>query len=181
MPSTTELALPCAVTAIASSLATYLILRTLQTPLAAAASPSSATIDDESDDDEPSSVHLNLPNEENKLIYVVRGDLGMTKGKIAAQCGHATLACYKKAARKYPELVRKYEREGQTKIALKAPAGGEQELELLQAQAMSLGLIAEIIHDAGRTQIAAGSATVLGIGPGPKTLIDQVTGKLSLL
>lgn len=35
---------------------------------------------------------------------------------------------------------------------------------MLQATAISLGLVAEVIHDAGRTQIAAGSATVLGIG-----------------
>lgn len=31
--------------------------------------------------------------------------------------------------------------------------------------------------DAGRTQIAAGSRTVLGIGPAPVALIDAVTGK----
>lgn len=51
----------------------------------------------------------------------------------------------------------------------------------LQAKAMSLGLCAKVIHDAGRTQIASGSATVLGIGPAPKSLIDQVTGGLKLL
>ena len=33
--------------------------------------------------------------EEQKLVLVVRTDLGMTKGKIAAQCSHATLACFK--------------------------------------------------------------------------------------
>lgn len=54
-------------------------------------------------------------------------------------------------------------------------------MELLHAQAMSLGLCARVIHDAGRTQIAAGSATVLGIGPAPKGRIDEVTGGLKLL
>lgn len=57
----------------------------------------------------------------------------------------------------------------------------EDELLMLQAQAMSLGLCAKIIHDAGRTQIASGSATVLGVGPGPKSVVDQVTGHLKLL
>jgi len=57
----------------------------------------------------------------------------------------------------------------------------EDELELLQAQAMSLGVCARIIHDAGRTQIASGSATVLGVGPAPKSVVDQVTGELKLL
>ena len=51
----------------------------------------------------------------------------------------------------------------------------------LQAQALSLGLCARIIYDAGRTQIASGSATVLGVGPGPKSVVDGVTGGLKLL
>lgn len=57
----------------------------------------------------------------------------------------------------------------------------EDGLELLQAQAVSLGLCAQVVHDAGRTQIASGSATVLGVGPGPNVVIDQVTGGLKLL
>ena len=55
------------------------------------------------------------------------------------------------------------------------------ELELLQAKAISLGLVAEVIADAGRTQIEAGSYTVLGIGPGPLSVINSVTGHLKLL
>lgn len=38
----------------------------------------------------------------------------------------------------------------------------------LQAIALSLGLPAQTIQDAGRTQIAPGSRTVLGVGPGKK-------------
>ena len=38
-----------------------------------------------------------------------------------------------------------------------------------------------IVHDAGRTQIAAGSQTVLAIGPAPKSEIDQITGHLPLM
>jgi len=51
---------------------------------------------------------------------------------------------------------------------------------LLQAQAMSIGLAAHSIRDAGRTQIAAGSRTVLAVGPGPVSIVDSVTGKLKL-
>ena len=52
---------------------------------------------------------------------------------------------------------------------------------ILQATAISLGLVAEVIADAGRTQIASGSHTVLGIGPAPKGVVDRVTGGLKLL
>jgi len=51
----------------------------------------------------------------------------------------------------------------------------------LQAKALSLGLCARLVRDAGRTQIRAGEATVLGVGPGPKGVVDMVTGGLKLL
>ncbi|KAJ6260288.1 hypothetical protein Dda_4513 [Drechslerella dactyloides] len=117
--------------------------------------------------------------EECKMVLCVRTDLGMTKGKIAAQCGHAVLACYKTVSRHAPLLLKRWEYIGQAKIALKVDS--EEELLTLQAQAVSVGLVARVIHDAGRTQIAAGSATVLGIGPGPKSIINQITGHLKLL
>ncbi|KAH9434487.1 hypothetical protein MCOR02_006488 [Pyricularia oryzae] len=123
--------------------------------------------------------------EECKLVLVVRTDLGMTKGKIAAQCSHATLACYKVLSRAATKsdaaarLLRRWERMGQAKIALQVKS--QEELEELQGVAHSLGVTAEAIHDAGRTQIAAGSMTVLGVGPAPKSLVDQITGKLKLL
>lgn len=102
-------------------------------------------------------------------------------GKIAAQCSHATLACYKTLVRANPShpILRQWERLGQAKVALKVDS--EEDMLMLQAQAVSLGLCAQVIHDAGRTQIASGSATVLGIGPAPKSKIDEVTGHLKLL
>ncbi|KAK3063142.1 hypothetical protein LTS18_002652 [Coniosporium uncinatum] len=123
-------------------------------------------------------------SEECKLVLVVRTDLGMTKGKIAAQASHATLACYKSLASlssSHPShnLLRRWERQGQAKVALQVKS--EDDLLLLQAQAVSLGICAKVIHDAGRTQIASGSATVLGVGPAPKGMVDKVTGHLKLL
>ncbi|KXX80667.1 Peptidyl-tRNA hydrolase 2, mitochondrial [Madurella mycetomatis] len=127
------------------------------------------------------------PNEECKLVLVVRTDLGMTKGKIAAQCGHATLACYKallQASQRDPQgaearLLRQWERHGQAKIAVQVK--GEDEMLALMGRARSLGVTAEVICDAGRTQIASGSRTVLGVGPAPKSAVDAVTGHLKLL
>lgn len=49
------------------------------------------------------------------------------------------------------------------------------------AKAQSLGVTAEVIQDAGRTQIEAGSMTVLGVGPAPKSVVDKITGHLKLL
>jgi PTH2 family peptidyl-tRNA hydrolase len=51
----------------------------------------------------------------------------------------------------------------------------------LMGRALSLGIVAEVIADAGRTQIASGSHTVLGVGPAPKSIVDKVTGGLKLL
>ncbi|KAF2839578.1 PTH2-domain-containing protein [Patellaria atrata CBS 101060] len=118
-------------------------------------------------------------SEECKLVLVVRTDLGMTKGKIAAQASHATLACYKTFLRLAPDspLLKRWERYGQAKVALQVKS--EEELEVLHAQAVSLGLCAQVIHDAGRTQIASGSATVLGVGPAPKSIVDKVTATMA--
>ncbi|KAK4683904.1 peptidyl-tRNA hydrolase, PTH2 family, partial [Tremellales sp. Uapishka_1] len=118
--------------------------------------------------------------EEMKLVLVINEGLKMTKGKIAAQAGHATLACYETLSLANPVLLQRWKRQGsQAKVAVKC--ANTEELEQLAAQARSLNLCARTIQDAGRTQVKAGSKTVLGIGPGPVKLINQVTGKLKLL
>ncbi|KAK9463981.1 peptidyl-tRNA hydrolase 2 [Lipomyces oligophaga] len=115
---------------------------------------------------------------EHKMILVVRTDLGMTKGKAAAQCCHAALGCYKRALKRAPNILRIWESHGQPKITLQTKT--EEALEIFRAQAESLGITHCLIHDAGRTQIAAGSATVLGLGPAPKSKLDMITGELKL-
>ncbi|KAJ3167521.1 hypothetical protein HDU87_001494 [Geranomyces variabilis] len=116
---------------------------------------------------------------EHKMVLVVRTDLGMTKGKLAAQCCHAAVAAVSTARRRCPETLRRYQRHGAAKVALKCSS--EEELLTLYAQARSAGLIAEYIEDAGRTQIPEGSRTVLAIGPAPIKQVDAITGHLKLL
>ncbi|KAJ2498419.1 hypothetical protein GGH96_004334 [Coemansia sp. RSA 1972] len=116
--------------------------------------------------------------EDMKLVLIIRTDLGMSKGKIAAQCSHAALACYKQAVKRAPAMVKTWEMLGQGKVTLKC--ADEDELLELQRSARAAGLVAQSICDAGRTQIAAGSRTVLGIGPGPVGLVDKVASHLKL-
>jgi len=124
---------------------------------------------------------MNFPfSTDNKMVLVVRTDLSMGKGKAAAQCAHAAVDLYKKASKDTPKLVRQWETFGQAKVALKAPEGGKEALEILQNKAKKEGLASVIIYDAGRTQIESGTATVLGIGPGPSDIVDKVTGHLKL-
>ncbi|KAJ2767338.1 hypothetical protein GGI18_005819, partial [Coemansia linderi] len=116
--------------------------------------------------------------EDTKLVLIIRTDLGMSKGKIAAQCSHATLGCYKRALKQAPAMLKAWEFTGQAKVTLKC--NSEEELADLQKKAQAAGLVAQSICDAGRTQIAAGSRTVLGIGPGPISAVDRVSGHLKL-
>lgn len=53
--------------------------------------------------------------------------------------------------------------------------------EALAEKAERLHIPNYIVVDAGRTQIAAGSETVLALGPGNVSEINQVTGSLKLL
>ncbi|KAI5124469.1 hypothetical protein M0805_008352 [Coniferiporia weirii] len=112
-----------------------------------------------------------------KLVLVVRTDLKLWPGDIAAH--NATLACYKALTLKNPKLVRHWEVTGQAKIALKGTS--EEQLLELEAIAKSLNLCARVVHDKELTKDKEGTRTVLGIGPAPVELINQVTGKLRLL
>ncbi|KAJ8711484.1 hypothetical protein PYW07_008726 [Mythimna separata] len=118
-------------------------------------------------------------NEEFKLVLVVRTDLGMGKGKMAAQCCHAAVGAFEKAQRKDPEALKIWQYHGQAKVALKTDS--MEEINQICDNAKKMGLITSLIRDAGRTQIAPNSITVLGIGPAPKGVIDKVTGHLKLL
>ncbi|GAB9465866.1 hypothetical protein Gpo141_00003256 [Globisporangium polare] len=115
----------------------------------------------------------------HKMVLCVRTDLKMGKGKIAAQCCHATLGAYKRAVKRAPKAVRAWEMLGQAKVCLKVDS--EEELLSLAAKASAHGLINYVVIDAGRTQIAPDSKTVLGIGPAPIEAINNVTGHLKLM
>ncbi|KAH6811392.1 Peptidyl-tRNA hydrolase II family protein [Perilla frutescens var. hirtella] len=113
-----------------------------------------------------------------KMVLVVRNDLKMGKGKIAAQCSHATLGLYKKILNRAPKSLSRWEMCGQVKVVVKIES--EDDMLVLQERAKSLNLPTHITIDAGRTQIAPNSRTVMAI-LGPADLVDDVTGGLKLL
>ncbi|XP_014209461.1 peptidyl-tRNA hydrolase 2, mitochondrial [Copidosoma floridanum] len=112
-----------------------------------------------------------------KLVLIVRNDLKMGKGKVAAQCAHAAVAAYKQAT-KHPSILKAWQNCGQTKIALKCD--NETEMLSLYEAAKAIGLLSYVVRDAGQTQVAPGSLTVCSVGPGPCETIDEITGHLKL-
>jgi PTH2 family peptidyl-tRNA hydrolase len=114
-----------------------------------------------------------------KLVLVVDPSLGMGKGKVAAQCAHAAIRCYKAASLEEPGLVAAWERSGAAQVVVRKPAGGEG-LAAVAGAGRRAGLVVGEVRDAGRTQVEAGSLTVVGLGPGPAGRIDSITAGLKL-
>ncbi|CAK9188458.1 unnamed protein product [Ilex paraguariensis] len=118
-------------------------------------------------------------DEELKMVLVVRQDLKMGAGKIASQCAHAATGMYSELMQSQRYLLRQWELCGQAKIVVTCK--NQQEMNKLKEAAESIGLPTFVVADAGRTQVSAGSKTVLAIGPGNKSAVDSVTRKLRLL
>ena len=59
------------------------------------------------------------PLDDCKLVFCVRNDLKMGKGKIAAQCGHATVMCLLKSQKKHSPFLEHWLEHCQTKVALR--------------------------------------------------------------
>ncbi|XP_035894100.1 probable peptidyl-tRNA hydrolase 2 [Anopheles stephensi] len=117
-----------------------------------------------------------------KMVLVVRSDLGLKKGKIASQCAHAAVLCCMRAqAGGGPGRTKldAWLMQGQPKIVLRVDS--LQEMHSLMERAETIGVVAEIVRDAGRTQVASGTETVLGLGPDSREAIDSLVGNLKLL
>lgn len=85
---------------------------------------------------------------------------------------------YKRLRRARDDRLRAWEQAGATKVCLRV----DDEVGLLAVAegARRLGLPSHIVADAGRTQVAAGSRTVLAVlGAGSE--VDKLTGRLKLL
>ena len=114
-----------------------------------------------------------------KQVIVVRRDLGMGTGKIAAQVALAAVMAAEKTKDRKPEWCEEWFSMGQAKVVVKV--SGMDELIEVRKRAESLHLPVVQVQDSGLTQIPPGTSTCIGIGPAPTDLIDKVTSDLKLL
>jgi PTH2 family peptidyl-tRNA hydrolase len=114
---------------------------------------------------------------EIKQVIVVRTDLKMGKGKLAAQVAHAALAS--ESMGRHASGYHEGKDQGQAKVVVKG--ADESELQELFKKAKTMGLPSSLIQDAGRTQLEPGTVTCMAVGPAPAELVDRLTGQLKLL
>jgi peptidyl-tRNA hydrolase, PTH2 family len=112
-----------------------------------------------------------------KLTLIVRTDLDMGRGKIAAQVAHAAVAAVLATAGT-PDFAA-WLQDGQPKVVLKVAT--QEGLSDIAARASAAGLPAEMIRDAGRTQVSPDTLTCCAVGPADAGRIDAITSGLSLL
>lgn len=115
----------------------------------------------------------------HKMVLVVRRDLKLSPGKMAAQVAHAAVDCALRAKADAERAFKKWKSEGQKKVVVRVDS--ERDLHEVRMAAEALGILTALIADAGLTEVPPGTVTVLGVGPAPNAQIDQVTGRLPLL
>lgn len=123
-----------------------------------------------------------------KQVIVVRADLNMTKGKIAAQVAHASVGALLNGSKidkgvlsvKLSAEAIQWFHAHHTKVVCRC--GSEEELVELYEKAKAAGVPCQLIVDAGFTAFnGVPTKTVCGIGPASSDIIDKITGNLRLL
>ena len=97
-------------------------------------------------------------DEEYKMVIVMRSDLKMSKGKLAAQAAHAAVNCAFAAKKKDPRGFDKWYSEGQKKVVLKVDS--LERLYEIKAIVDANSINNSLITDA---------------------ILDKITGELSML
>jgi len=113
---------------------------------------------------------------EYKQVILVRKDLKLPKGKMAAQVAHAAVDC---ALGTSSFKMMRWKMSHMKKIVLAVE--GLRELKQYQTKAKHFGLKTAMITDAGLTTVPPGTVTCLGIGPDREDAIDRVTGDLKMI
>ena len=114
-----------------------------------------------------------------KMVFFVRRDLKMGKGKIGSQCAHASIGLYKKLLKnKNNNLLEHWENTGSKKIVLKVD--NENAFGDVLVYCERHNILNHTVVDAGKTQIEANSKTVLVIIEESKKL-NNLTRKYKLM
>ncbi len=111
-----------------------------------------------------------------KQVILVRMDLDLPKGKLAAQVGHA---CVEAVLRSDKTKVTSWRNLGMKKIVLKVES--QRDLLKFNQMAKDSGLITAMITDAGKTVVEPGTLTCVAIGPDIEEKIDKITKELKML
>ena len=111
-----------------------------------------------------------------KQVILVRDDLKLPKGKLAAQVSHASVNALLKA---HKDDIHKWKDVGMKKVVLRVK--DLDELLLCKRKAQDAGIVNALVEDAGLTVVEPGTITCLGIGPDKEEKIDSVTGHLKCL
>ena len=113
---------------------------------------------------------------EYKMVILVRQDLKLPKGKMAAQAAHAAVEATLRTSRDHLKL---WHEQGQKKVVLKV--ANQQDLFRYVQAAKDSQLTTAVIADGGRTVVEPGTITCAAIGPDEEKIIDQLTGALPLM
>jgi PTH2 family peptidyl-tRNA hydrolase len=123
-----------------------------------------------------------------KQVIVIRKDLGMRKGKMCAQAAHASMKVFfDRKIIPYTDTLmipvsqemRHWVDEEFTKICV--GVNSEQELLDIHKAAVEKDIPCSLIQDAGHTEFKEPTYTTVAVGPAKAELIDEITGKLTLL
>ena len=116
-----------------------------------------------------------------KMLFVIRQDLKMGKGKIVSQCCHATLKLYKKLNKNslYSKDLDTWEnRNGSKKVSLKCKDLKELTKIIDNADKMNIPYVT--IRDAGRTEVEENTLTVIALFD-KESRLNQICNHLKLL
>jgi PTH2 family peptidyl-tRNA hydrolase len=111
-----------------------------------------------------------------KQVILVRKDLKLPKGKLAAQVAHASVEAVHRSSK---NIVKCWRAEGMMKIVLEV--NNLEEIYKYEQDAKKSNLTTAVITDAGHTVVTPGTVTCMAIGPDIKEKIDKITGQLKML
>ena len=130
---------------------------------------------------------------EPKQIIIIRKDLGMRKGKIAAQAAHASMAAIIPRVPQnasFPEdgtFIVGLDKAAQewlkgSFVKIVVGTDSEEELRNIYNKAKSLHINCSLIVDEGRTEFGGvATCTAVAVGPAFPEILDSLTGHLKLL